>query len=851
MKTVNLKRILPFFGLALFILAVGVLYRQLHTYRLHDIVAQVNAISPGRIGLALVFTACSYLTMTGYDLLALRYIRHSLPTAKTVLTAFVSYAFSNNISLAMVAGASVRYHLYSAWGLSALEITEVVLFCAASLWLGYCTLSGLVFTFEPLSLPQSLHWPLSTLRPLGLLLLALALLYWGIALWGKKEWTFRTWRFVFPNWKIAGTQIVVAATDWILAGAVLYALLPAQAPMGFAHFLGIFLIAQLAGIISQVPGGLGVFESVLLLLTPAAMAAPQVLGTLVVYRGIYYLLPLLTAAVLLGIEELLRQRALYTRIQSLTAGAMEALFIPLLSLVVFVGGAILMFSAALPAVHRQLAQMNSIIPLPFLELSHFLSSLAGMGLLLLARGLQQRLDGAYVLALGLLGLGIVTSLLRGLDYGAAGILLVVLLVLLPCRRFFYRRASLLSERFTFGWLVAIAIVLISSIELGLFAFRHVEYSNELWWQFSVSGAAPRFLRATVGATALALGVGIARLLRPARYRPDPAGAPVPESVAAIVRQSPSSSANLALLGDKQFLFNENRQAFIMFGVVGKTWVAMGDPVGPLEEWPELLWQFRQAASDHGARAVFYEVGHEHLHLYLDMGMSLLKLGEEARVPLDDFSLEGRARRKLRYIHRKLIKSGCGFEVVEPPSIGRYAERLKAISDAWLEEKNTREKGFSLGFFDPSYLQYFPVSLVRFQDEIIAFANIWPSDGLQEISVDLMRHRPDAPNGVMDFLFVEMMLWGRARGFHWFNLGMAPLSGMETRAMNPFWHHFSDLVIHIGDHFYNFQGLRAYKEKFNPIWRPRYLAARGGLSLPRTLTDIGALISGGLKGILLK
>ncbi|WP_162459206.1 bifunctional lysylphosphatidylglycerol flippase/synthetase MprF [Desulfosarcina ovata] len=851
MKTVNLKRIIPFFGLALFILAVGVLYHQLHTYRLHDIIVQVNAISPARIGWALVFTVCSYLTMTGYDMLALRYIQHDLPTARTVLTAFVSYAFSNNVSLAMVAGASVRYHLYSAWGLSAVEITQVVLFCSASLWLGYCALSGLVFTFQPLSLPQSLHWPLSTMQPLGILLLALTVLYWGLTLWGKKPWTFKAWRFVSPNWKISGVQIVVAAADWLLAGAVLYVLLPAPFPMGFAHFLGIFLIAQSAGIISQVPGGLGVFESVLLLLTPAALDVPQVLGTLVVYRGIYYLLPLLVAAVLLGIEELLRQRVLYTRIQSLAAGAMETLFIPLLSLVVFVGGAILMFSGAIPAVSQPLAYMNSELPLPFLELSHFLSSLVGMGLLLLARGLQRRLDGAYVLALGLLALGIVTSFLRDFDYGATAVLLVVLLVLLPCRRFFYRRASLLSETFTFGWLVAIAIVLISSIELGLFAFRHVEYRHELWWQFSASEAAPRFLRATVGSMALALGVGIARLLRPAPYRPAPAGVAVPESVAAIVRQSPSSTANLALLGDKQFLFNANRQAFIMFGVVGKTWVAMGDPVGPPEEWSELLWQFRQAASDHGARAVFYEVGHEHLHFYIDMGLSLLKLGEEARVSLDDFSLEGRARRKLRYIHRKLVKSGYGFEIVEPFSIGAYADTLRAISDAWLKEKNTREKGFSLGFFDPAYLQYFPVGLVRFQNEIIAFANIWQSDGFHELSVDLMRHRPDAPNGVMDFLFVEMMLWGRARGFHWFNLGLAPLNGMETKDMAPFWHRFSDFVMHIGDHFYNFQGLRAYKEKFNPVWRPKYLAARGGLSLPRTLTDIGALISGGLKGMLLK
>jgi phosphatidylglycerol lysyltransferase len=851
MKAFKLKWIIPLFGLALFIVAVGVLYRELRTYRLHDILTEVHAIAPGRIGLALFLTICSYLTMTGYDLMALRYIRHTLPAAKTILAAFVGYAFSNNISLSMIAGASVRYRLYSAWGLSAVEITQVVLFCTASLWLGFCVLSGLVFTIDPIHLPQSLHWPLTTVRPLGAVLLAIAAFYLIITLSGKKKWEFKKWCFAIPGWRLSGAQLVIAAADWLLAGAVLYSLIPGQASMGFMFFLEIFLIAQLAGLISQVPGGLGVFESALLVLTPATLPAPQLLGALVVYRGIYYLLPLLTAAVILGIEELLSQRKLYTRMQSLTAGAMESLFIPLLSLAVFMGGAILMFSGAIPAIPQRLAYLNTSLPLPFSELSHFLSSLVGMGLLLLARGLQQRLDGAYGLTAGLLILGIVASLLKGLHFEVAAILAVILVVLLPCRRFFFRHASLLSERFTPGWLAAIATVIVSTIGLGLFSFRHVEYRNELWWQFSALGEAPRFLRAIVGSMALAFGFALARLLRPAPYRPPEAEVAVPQEIVDIVHRSPSVEANLALLGDKQFLFNTNRQAFIMYGVVGDAWVAMGDPVGPEDLWPELLWEFQQAAHDYGDRAVFYQVGHEHLHLYLDMGLTLLKLGEEARVPLITFCLEGSSRRKLRYTHRKLTKKGCSFEIVAPASLMPQMNTLKAISDTWLKEKNTREKGFSLGFFDLAYLQHFPVGLVRCQENVVAFANIWRSGDSRELSVDLMRHQPDAPNGVMDYLFIEIMLWGHARGYHWFNLGMAPLSGMKAGDMAPLWHRVGDLVVHLGGHFYNFQGLRNYKQKFDPVWQPKYLAAPGGLSLPRTLADIGTLISGGLKGILLK
>ncbi|MEJ2037699.1 MAG: bifunctional lysylphosphatidylglycerol flippase/synthetase MprF [Desulfosarcinaceae bacterium] len=846
-----IRHLAPFIGLGLFTLAAVVLYHQLHQYPLHEVMARIKAMRTAQIWAALALTVCSYLVMTGYDLLALRYIQHPVPVPKTMLASFLGYAFSNNIGFSMLAGASIRYRLYSAWGLSAVEITQLVVFCTTSILLGFAILSGAVFLFEPLMLPQSLHWPLATVRPLGFVLMVAAGIYLAATIVIKKGISFKSWHFSLPSWHLAGAQMSVASVDWLLAGSVLYCLLPDKAPIGFSHFLEIFLLAQLGGLISQVPGGLGVFESIILLLAPGQMSAPQWIGALIVYRGIYYLLPLIVAMVALGIEELLQRHALLERIQTLAGAGLETLFIPLLSLAVFVAGAILLFSGALPSIPHRLVFLDRDLPLPVVEISHFVGSLAGMGLLLLARSLQRRLDAAYLLTVALLAVGIATLLLKGADYEESLILALVLLVLLPRRSKFPRRASLLSVEFNAGWLAAIAVVLISSTWLGLFAYRHVEYSNDLWWHFSTKAAAPRFMRAMVGSLALALAFALARLLRPAPYRSANEEKPLPDEVPAIVARSPSSAANLALLGDKQFLFEEEGRAFIMYGRAGETWVAMGDPVGPVEMWPELLWRFRQMADRYGDRVVFYEVGHEHLYLYLDMGLSLLKLGEEARVPLTSFSLEGSGRKHLRYSHRKLANQGCRFEIIEADAVPPYMDELRAISDAWLSEKNTREKGFSLGFFDPAYVRRFPLGLVRMEDRILAFANLWVSNANEELTVDLMRHLPDAPNGVMDYLFIELMLWGASRGYHWFNLGMAPFSGLENQKLAPLWHRIGTLVVRFGDHFYNFQGLRAYKEKFGPVWQPKYLATPGGLSLPRTLADIGALISGGLKGVLFK
>jgi phosphatidylglycerol lysyltransferase len=390
-----------------------------------------------------------------------------------------------------------------------------------------------------------------------------------------------------------------------------------------------------------------------------------------------------------------------------------------------------------------------------------------------------------------------------------------------------------------------------SVWLGLFSHKHVEYSNELWWHFSFSGDAPRFLRASVGVLGVALFFAAAKLLRPAPPEPVLPDTADLEKAHHIIREFPKTFAHLALLGDKALLFSEQGNSFVMYGIEKRSWVALGDPVGPEKELTELVWRFHEMCNRHGGWTVFYQIDRTHLHLYLDLGLTLLKLGEEARVPLEHFSLEGGSRKNLRHICHRMEKEGCVFEVLPSQNISSLLPELKTISDAWLAVKSTREKRFSLGFFDGEYLKRFPAGIVRKEGKIIAFSNIWTGAQKEELSADLMRYLPEAPSGVMDFLFVHLMLWGKQEGYRCFNLGMAPLSGLENRPLAPFWSRMGALIFRYGEHFYNFQGIRDYKEKFDPIWQPKYLASPGGLSLPRILTDITALIAGGMKGVISK
>ena len=215
-------------------------------------------------------------------------------------------------------------------------------------------------------------------------------------------------------------------------------------------------------------------------------------------------------------------------------------------------------------------------------------------------------------------------------------------------------------------------------------------------------------------------------------------------------------------------------------------------------------------------------------------------------------MEGSGRKGLRRTLRKVEEECCTFALTGTEGVSVILPELKSISDTWLAAKNTREKRFSLGFFSPEYLQMTPVGIVRNKDgKILAFTNLWLGANKDELSIDLMRYLDEAPHGIMEYLFIQLILWGKREGYHWFNLGMAPLSGLEDHELAPLWNRVGAFVFRYGEHFYNFQGLRQYKEKFDPEWKPKYLACPGGMALPRILTNLGSLISGGVKGVVSK
>jgi glycosyltransferase 2 family protein len=524
-----------------------------------------------------------------------------------------------------------------------------------------------------------------------------------------------------------------------------------------------------------------------------------------------------------------------------------------LALVVAAAGVMLLFSGATPSDPMRFLWLARYAPLILIEISHFVSSILGLALVMMAFGLSRRLDAARMASLLLLPVAAMLALLKGFEWEEAAILMTVFVALLPFREAFPRAARLTRMEVTPGWMVSAIAAMVGAAIVGWWSFQNVDYGQQTFLGaiFDPSADAARAVRSSAAAAVLLLAFGLWRLIAtPAPPRvagdDDPDFHKVRAILAAAENAEPGS--NLALLGDKRFLFSESGGSFLMFGVRGRSWIAMGPPVGRRDERTELFWRFRELADAHAARPGFYALGPDDLPDLVDLGFSIQKIGETAAVPLASFSLEGRRRGNLRRSWRKTGEEGASFEVLAADRVDAAMGELRAVSDAWLAHHAGDEKSFSLGHFDPAYVAEFPVAVSRVGGRIVAFATLWITAQKSAFSIDLMRYADDAPKDVMDFLFVELIAWGAAQGYQAFDFGMAPLAGLEDRPLAPIMSRVGRLLFERGEDIYNFQGVRRFKDKYDPLWGPRYIAAARKWAIPILLADVGLISSGGVAGL---
>ncbi|QRM54825.1 bifunctional lysylphosphatidylglycerol flippase/synthetase MprF [Sinorhizobium sp. BG8] len=834
--------LLPIAGVVIALLALYVLEQHVHAISFREIRDDLYALSASRLALAILFTVVSFSAVAFYDVVAVETIAPGRVSKRvSAMAGAAGYAISNALGFSLLTGGALRYRVYAAQGIELADIGRIVGTSWFAIWFAFAIMAAIAMVAEPDQIP----W-LATLGPavdvsIGIAVLAAiaALVLWlsrGARTVGVGSFSLR-----LPTSRGALMQIAAGLVDMTAAAACLYVLLPSGSVGSFSAFILVYVVAVILGIASHAPGGVGAFEATIIAGLGLGSNSEALAG-LVAYRIVYTLLPFLVAVAGLVVSEILRHRSRIAGPVGAASLFLEPLIPPLSAGIAFFGAAVLLISAVTPSLEGRIEALSEVIPLPFLEMSHLGASFVAVGLLIVARGLAKRLRRAWFAAIILFASGAVFSFFKGLDWEEAVALSMMALTLLVFRDSFYRRPFNGDMHLSWGWLASMGTMVFAAIWLGLFAFRHVEYDNELWWQFAWEGDAPRFLRGAVFIVTLLAAVLVDTLINRRVLTLAPEGR-MPESVPAVVADAPSSSAALALLGDKRFLVSPDQHGFVMYQRSGGSLISMGEPVAADESMSGLAWAFHELADKSGLRTVFYEVGPEHLPMFLDMGLVALKLGEVARVDLTTFSLDGPKRQPLRYADRRADKDGLTFEIIPKEKVPEIIPQLSEVSDEWLEMKSGGEKRFSLGYFDPGYMSLFDVAVLKRGERIVAFANLWRGGGHHEMAVDLMRYRQDDCKVMMDALFTKLMLIAKAEGYHWFNLGAAPLSGLTDRRTASRWNRLGSLIYQKGRDLYHFDGLRAFKDKFGPVWTANYLICPPGLDTARALLDVTTLISG--------
>ncbi|MGV3466475.1 MAG: bifunctional lysylphosphatidylglycerol flippase/synthetase MprF [Heyndrickxia sp.] len=797
----------------------------------------LDQINVHNIVIIIVLGIIAVTPMIFYDLVLNRILQLGIPKFEMAKYSLTINTYSNFIGFGGVAGLSLRTYFFKGKfkdrGMLVKNIAQISLYYLA----GLSILSWIVsFGIMQTSFLAGMKW--------------IKLAVWGISLYAPILILLTKWRERKDEGEHFKTVYIlelalISIFEWMFAILLFLSIANIlHIHITLRELFPIFIVASCAGIVSMIPGGIGSFDLIMLLgFESIHIPTEKILLILLFYRISYYIVPFIIGTILF-LKKLWKELdEPYRQVIHFLARNISHWVITIL---VFCSGIILLVSASLPGVLERIKFLREFLSFPIMNLSHQLSVAAGLLLLFLSRGIEYRVKWAYYFTMFMLIFAAILSITKNLNYEQAVFLIIVAFILWLSKKSFYRINFVVTWGRAAMDFLGIFFFIVLYFFIGYMNLpEHSEKMKIPYFirKYMILDPGDLFKSAILGLIIALIVIYFVYWLRKpyeAQFRSS-----IQEEdkiMEHLQKFGGTVLSHLIFLHDKMIYWSKSGNVLFAFQKYADKLIVLGSPIGDEREFHDCIEEFHDVANLYGYTPVYYEVTKEMLPMLHENGYDFFKLGEEAYVNVEEFSLSGKKMKNLRAVKNKLERDGFSCIVLEPPYSEELLNRLQFISEEWLQGR--LEKGFSLGFFDKDYLNLGPIAIVKNEEEVpIAFTSLMPKyDEHETLSLDLMRQLSNVPPGIMDFMFLHLFEWAGQKGYKRFNIGMAPLANVGLSKYSFLGEKLASQIYLHGSFIYHFKGLKNFKEKYADSWEPKYMAYRKKTSLPLTMIQVALLIS---------
>lgn len=779
-----------------------------------------NKLTFTNLFIVLVLGIISYLPLSFYDLIIANVLDINLSKKRIYKYSWISSSVSNIIGFAGVTSIFFKNHFYKNYikDSSKLfkEVTKVV-----GLNLSGFSLVCLIYSLWNILSNKNFDKVFYIALLIGLYLPTVFIIYtYKMVKSGNKK-------SYIVNIKIIATSIL----EWITTIILIYGLIIIlDIKISFSQFAPIYVAAIIVAIISMTPGGIGTFDLTLILgLQKFNVPSEKVVLLIILYRISYYVVPFLIG-VFLYLSDIYVKinndiRELISRINSKIAHY-------ILIITFFISGLSLIFVYDIN-IDRYFPNKEFIFTMNIVEFSINISIILGFILIVLATLIYTQSKKIYYMLIGILVILTLISFTNKYTFFEYTYLIFNWILLFLSKNRFYRKGFIFTLKSAIKSTMFILVIFLVDLIVTYSTIKYYMNLKSTDINYISIEIVKSLYDNIIISTFIGLSISILLIIfifNINKYNKFPKSYLNKEQVIDIIlKYGGSSVAHYIFLNDKYVYVNKKKDVVFQYQIASDKIFVLGDPIGNKISFSEAIEEFLELSDLYGYTLAFTGISSNIIPNLHDLGYEFMKIGKDAIVDLSEFSLAGNRNKSNRQAINRINKAGYKFSILNPPYTEEVFNTLKEISDEWLDGK--KEKGFCIGFLDKDYIEMDKLAVVKdSENNIKGFATIMPMYDNKTLSVDLMRFKKIELNGLMDYMFANIFEYCKENRYRYFNLGLVPLADVGNNKYSFFREKIAYQIFLHGNHFYSFEGLKKFKDKYANNWENRYIAYKKGTSI---------------------